>query len=94
VWTPKYHYQVLFGEVKSLVDNDIRMLYDRKSVEAIELNVRIDHIHAVVSIAPKISVSTLMGTLKGKLAVKLFNSYPKLKQKPYGGITFGQEVIL
>ncbi len=49
---------------------------------------RIDHVHAVVSIPPKISVSTLMGTLKGKLAIKLFKSYPKLKQKPYWGNHF------
>ncbi len=88
VWTPKYRYRVLFGEVKSLVENDIRMLCDRKSVEVTELNVRIDHVHVVVSIPPKISVSTLMGTLKGKLAIKLFKSYPKLKQKPYWGNHF------
>ncbi len=88
VWTPKYRYRVLFGEVKSLVENDIRMLCDRKSVEVIELNVLIDHVHVVVSIPPKISVSMLMGTLKGKLAIKLFKSYPKLKQKPYWGNHF------
>ena len=88
VWTPKYRYRVLFGEVKSLVENDIRMLCDRKSVEVIELNVRIDHVHVVASIPPKVSVSTLMGTLKGKLAIKLFKSYPKLKQKPYWGNHF------
>ncbi len=88
VWTPKYRYRVLFGEVKRLVEDDIRMLCDRKSAEVIELNVRIDHIHVVVSIPPKVSVSTLMGTLKGKLAIKLFKSYPKLKQKPYWGNHF------
>ncbi len=88
VWTPKYRYRVLFGEVKSLVENDIRMLCDRKSVEVIELNVRIDHVHVLVSLPPKISVSTIMGTLKGKLAIKLFKSYPKLKQKPYWGNHF------
>jgi putative transposase len=88
VWTPKYRYRVLFGEVKSLVEEDIKMLCDRKRVEVIELNVCIDHIHVVVSIPPKISVSTLMGTLKGKLAIKLFKSYPKLKQHPYWGNHF------
>ncbi len=88
VWTPKYRYRVLFGEVKSLVENDTRMLCERKSVEVIELNVRIDHVHVMVSIPPKVSVSTLMGTLKGKLAIKLFKSYPKLKQKPYWGNHF------
>lgn len=88
VWTPKYRYRVLFGEVKSLVENDIRMLCERKSVGVIELNVQIDHVHVVVSIPPKVSVSVLMGTLKGKLAIKLFKSYPKLKQKPYWGNHF------
>lgn len=88
VWTPKYRYRVLFGEVKSLVEKDIRMLCEWKGVEIIELNVQIDHIHIVCSIPPKISVSELMGTLKGKLAIKLFKSYPKLKEKPYWGNHF------
>jgi integrase len=41
-----------------------------------------------------VSVSELMGTLKGKLAIKLFKSYPQLKQKPYWVIIFGLEAIL
>jgi putative transposase len=88
VWTPKYRYRVLFGEVKSLAERDIRMLCEWKGVEIIELNVQIDHIHVVCSIPPKVSVSGLMGTLKGKLAIKLFKSYPKLKEKPYWGNHF------
>ena len=88
VWTPKYRYRVLFGEVKSLVEKDTRMLCEWKGVEIIELNVQIDHIHVVCSIPPKVSVSELMGTLKGKLAIKLFKSYPKLKEKPYWGNHF------
>jgi putative transposase len=88
VWTPKYRYRVLFGEVKSLVEKDIRMLCEWKGVEIIELNVQIDHIHVVCSIPPKVSVSGLMGTLKGKLAIKLFKSYPKLKEKRYWGNHF------
>ena len=88
VWTPKYRYRVLFGEVKSLVGKDVRMLCEWKGVEIMELNVQIDHIHVVCSIPPKVSVSALMGTLKGKLAIKLFKSYPKLKEKPYWGNHF------
>ncbi len=88
VWTPKYRYRVLFGEVKSLVENDIRMLCEWKGVEIIELNVQIDHIHIVCSIPPKVSVSELMGIVKGKLAIKIFKSYPKLKEKPYWGNHF------
>ena len=47
-----------------------------------------DHVHLVVSIPPKVSVSSLMGILKGKLAIKLFKSYPRLKRKPYWGNHF------
>ena len=65
------------GEIKNLVENDIRMLCERKSVEVIELNVRIDHVHVMVSIPPKVSVSALMGTLKGKLAIKLYSQPSK-----------------
>ncbi len=39
-------------------------------------------------VPPKVSISMLMGTLKGKLAIKLFKSYPKLKQRPYWGNHF------
>ena len=88
VWTPKYRFRVLFGEVKELVEHDIKMLCEWKSSEVIEMNVQIDHVHIVVSIPPKVSVSVLMGTLKGKLAIKLFKSYPRLKQKPYWGNHF------
>jgi len=88
VWTPKYRFRVLFGEVKVLVENDIRMLCEWKGVEVIELNVQIDHVHIVCSIPPKVSVSELLGTLKGKLAIKVFKTYPKLKQKPYWGNNF------
>ena len=88
VWTPKYRFRVLFGEVKILVENDIRMLCEWKGVEILELNVQIDHVHVICSVPPKVSISELMGTLKGKLAIKLFKSYPKLKQKPYWGNHF------
>jgi putative transposase len=88
VWTPKYRYRVLFGEVKSLVEKDLSVLCDWKGVDIIEMNIQIDHIHLLCSIPPKVSVSDLLGTLKGKLAIKLFKSYPHLKQKPYWGNHF------
>ena len=88
VWTPKYRFRVLFGEVKVLVENDMRMFCQWKGVEILELNVQIDHVHVICSVPPKVSISELMGTLKGKLAIKVFKSYPKLKQKPYWGNHF------
>ncbi len=45
-------------------------------------------VHAVVNIPPKLSISEVMGILKGKTAIKLFKSYPALKRKPYWGNHF------
>ncbi len=64
------------------------MLCEWKGVEIIEMNVQIDHIHLLCSIPPMVSVSDLLGILKGKLAIKIFKSYPHLKQKPYWGNHF------
>jgi len=78
----------LKGAIKDLVEDDIRMLCEWKSCEVQELSVQEDHVHLVVSVPPKVSISLLMGRLKGKITIKLFKSYPKLKQKPYWGNHF------
>lgn len=88
VWVPKYRYRVLTGAVKDLVEHDIRVLCQWKDIEVLELNVQSDHVHLICSIPPKLSVSSFMGFLKGKLAIKLFKSYPGLRQKPYWGNHF------
>ena len=88
VWTPKYRYRVLDGLVKELLLKDIPMLLDWRSSEIIEINIQKDHIHLIVSVPPKISISQLMGTLKGKTAIKIFKSYPQLRTKPYWGNHF------
>ena len=88
VWVPKYRLRILKGAVKELADHDIRMLCEWKECVVVELNVQDDHIHLLVSVPPKLSISKLMGTLKGKIAIKLFKSYPKLRQKPYWGNHF------
>ena len=88
VWTPKYRFRILTGIVKELIEKDIYMLCEWKSSEIVELNIQSDHIHLIVSVPPKVSISTLMGTIKGKSAIKLFKSYPQLKKKPYWGNHF------
>jgi putative transposase len=88
VWVPKYRYRILTGAVQEAMDRDIRVLCGWKDVEVLELNVQVDHVHLVASIPPKLSVSAFMGFLKGKLAIKVFKSYPKLRQKPYWGNHF------
>ena len=74
--------------VKSLVEHDLQLISSWKDVQVIELNVQKDHIHLVCSIPPKVSISEYMGILKGKMAIKLFKTYPSLKQKPYWGNHF------
>jgi len=88
VWVPKYRLRILKGVVKDLVDSDIRKLCDWKKCEVEELNVQEDHVHLVVSVPPKVSISNLMGILKGKIAIKIFKSYPDLKKRPYWGNHF------
>ena len=70
------------------VEQTIRGLCEWKSIEILEMNVREDHVHIVVSIPPKVSISEAMGILKGKTAIKLFKSYPAMKRKPYWGNHF------
>lgn len=88
VWTPKYRYRVLEGLVKELLQKDISMLLEWKSCEMIEMNIQKDHVHLIVSVPPKLSISELMGILKGKTAIKIFKSYPQLRVKPYWGNHF------
>jgi putative transposase len=64
------------------------MLCEWKKCEIQAMSVQTDHIHVVLSIPPKVSVSEMMGILEGKLAIKLFRSYPKMKKKPYWGNHF------
>ena len=88
VWCPKYRFRILKGQVGNYIENRIRELCEWKKVEILELNVREDHVHMVVVIPPRLSVSDLMGTLKGKTAISLFKSMPDLKKKPYWGNHF------
>ena len=88
VWTPKYRFRVLEGLVKELLQHDIQMLLEWKSCEMIEMNIQKDHVHLIVSVPPKISISQLMGILEGKTAIKIFKSYPQLRTKPYWGNHF------
>ena len=88
VWVPKYRFRILTGQVKALIEEDIKLLCEWKKCEIQEMSVQIDHIHLVLSVPPRISISELMWVLKGKLAIKLFKSYPKMIQNPYWGNPF------
>jgi putative transposase len=88
VFVPKYRFRILTGAVKESMEENMRKICEWKQVEIEEMNIQADHIHMVVSIPPKLSVSDFMGVLKGKTAIKLFKGHPDLKRKPYWGNHF------
>ena len=88
VWTPKYRYKILTGELKAEVDRCIRLFSNQKSGKVEELNVQKDHVHQIISIPPKVSVSEMVGILKGRTAIRVFSKFKKLKERPYWGNHF------
>jgi putative transposase len=88
VFTPKYRFRILTGEISRMLEQDMRSICQWKDVEIDEMNIRLDHVHIIVSIPPRLSISDFMGIMKGKTAIKLMKSYPNLKKKPYWGNHF------
>jgi len=85
VFCPKYRYKILQEEVAKYVSKQVNRLSDQKDgIDVLEVNVQVDHVHMVVTIPPKYAVSQYMGFLKGKLALKLFDRYPKLRKRYWG----------
>jgi putative transposase len=58
--------------------------------EVVELNVQIDHVHLLIKVPPKLSISDLIGVLKGRTAIRLFNVFPQMRKKPYWGNPVGR----
>ena len=84
VWCPKYRYRILRGELGKTVRDIIRQLCEWKKIEILEGNIQIDHIHLVLEIPPKYSISEAVGFLKGKSAIKLFDFHLELKRRYWG----------
>ena len=84
VWCPKYRFRILSGEVGRSVRDIIKQLCEWKKVEILAGNIQVDHIHLVVSMPPKYSVSELVGFVKGKSAIKIFDRHLELKRRYWG----------
>ena len=84
VWCPKYRFRILKGEVGRSVRDIIKQLCEWKNVEILEGNVQVDHIHLVLSFPPKYSISEVVGFLKGKSAIKIFDTHLDLKKRYWG----------
>ena len=87
VFAPKYRRQEIYGKIKADIGQILRKLCEAKRVEILEAEACPDHIHMLVSIPPNISVSQLMGYLKGKSSLMIFDRNANLKYK-YGNRHF------
>ena len=87
VFAPKYRRQVIYGKIKADIGIMLRKLCEYKRIEIIEAEACKDHIHMLVSIPPKYSVSQIMGYLKGKSSLMIFEKYANMKYK-YGNRHF------
>lgn len=87
VFAPKYRRQVIYGKIKGDIGIMLRKLCEYKQVEILEAEACKDHIHMLVSIPPKYSVSQIMGYLKGKSSLMIFEKYANMKYK-YGNRHF------
>lgn len=71
VFAPKYRRQIIYGQIKADVGRILRQLSERKGVEIIEATACPDHIHMLVSIPPKLSVSSFVGYLYRKISINI-----------------------
>ena len=82
VWTPKYRFRVLKDQVSREVNNCINIFSGKLGCEIVDLSIQSDHIHLIINVPPKVSISQLLGTVKGRTAIRVFKQFPYLKQKP------------
>ena len=87
VFTPKYRRKIIYNQLKVDIRDILKQLCSYKGVEIIEGHLMPDHIHMLVSIPPKYSISSFMGYLKGKSALMIFDRHANLKYK-YGNRHF------
>lgn len=90
VFTPKYRRKMIFNQYRESLRDIIILLCKYKGVEIIEGHLMPDHVHLLVSIPPKISVSSFVGYLKGKSALMMFDKHANLKYK-FGNRHFWSE---
>ena len=90
VFVPKYRRKIIYAQYQQSLQDIIRLLCQYKGVEILEGHMMIDHVHLLLSIPPKMSVSSFMGYLKGKSALMIFDRHANLKYK-FGNRHFWSE---
>lgn len=82
---PKYRYKILEGKTEIVVRNELyRLCAQKDQIYVEEINIQADHVHMILSVPPKYAVSDLMGFLKGKTAIKLFQMQKELTKQYWG----------
>lgn len=81
VFAPKYRRQTFYGEKRRAVGSILRKLCEWKNVRILEAECCTDHIHMLLELPPKMSVSSFMGYLKGKSSLMLYEQFGNLKFK-------------
>ena len=87
VFAPKYRRQAIYGKIKGDIGKIIRQLCDQKGIEIIEAELCPDHIHMLINIPPKYSVAQIMGYIKGKSSLMIFDRHANMKYR-YGNRHF------
>ena len=90
VFTPKYRRKIIYNKYRGSLGKILRQLCEYKGVEIHGGHLMSDHVHMLVSIPPKMSVSSFMGYLKGKSALMMFDAHANLKYK-FGNRHFWSE---
>jgi putative transposase len=84
VWVTKYRYKVLKGDVAERVRELVRQTCEAFEIRILSGVVSSDHVHILVSAPPTMAPSEIMRRIKGRGASKLFEEFPKLKQRYWG----------
>ena len=85
IFCPKYRYRILKDTLAEWVKKEIiKLLSQKEGIEVIELNVQVEHIHLVMWVPPKYAISSVVGYLKGKLAIRIFQRNEKIGKQFWG----------
>ena len=80
VWVPKRRRKIIYGKLRTELKVILKRLCQYKKIEVIEGTLCVDHVHMCLAIPPKFAVSTIVGYLKGKSAMIMFEKYSRLKR--------------
>lgn len=87
VFAPKYRRQAIYGKLKKDIGQILRGLCQRKGINIIEAELCVDYVQMLIEVPPKYSISEIMGYLKGKSSLIIFDRHANLKYK-YGNRHF------